>query len=140
MSRNPAQRAIEAPYSLLLVLLAFASALIALPCAAATALANLPAVPAVMNCDLASFQALDLTGVADDNGQVTFQSAAVVPASQTNPVAYCSVRGLIGPGANSIVMKLPLTNWTQRYVQNGPLLRSIDLLAPEHRIEPRAEP
>ena len=44
---------------------------------------------------------------------------SLVPASPTNPAAYCSVRGVIGPGASSIVMKLPMTNWTQRYVQNG---------------------
>jgi feruloyl esterase len=72
-----------------------------------------------MSCTLAAFQNLNLSGVADDNGQVTFSAVSVVAASATNPSDYCSVRGLIGPGANSIVMKLPLTAWTQRYVQNG---------------------
>lgn len=89
------------------------------PPASAATLADLPAVPAQMSCTLAAFQALDLKGVADDNGQVTFSAVSLVDASATNPSAYCSVRGVIGPGASSIVMKLPMDKWTQRYVQNG---------------------
>ncbi|WP_077034097.1 tannase/feruloyl esterase family alpha/beta hydrolase [Pelomonas sp. KK5] len=89
------------------------------PIADAQAIAALPAVPSAMSCTLAAFQGLNLNGVADDNGQVTFSAVSLVPASASNPSAYCSVRGLIGPGAASIVMKLPMDNWTQRYVQNG---------------------
>lgn len=103
----------------LLPLLAVAAAFLPLRAAAGPALADLPAVPAQMGCTLEAFQGLNLQGVADDNGQVTFSAVSVVDASATNPSAYCSVRGVIGPGASSIVMKLPLTAWTQRYVQNG---------------------
>jgi Tannase and feruloyl esterase len=95
------------------------AALIPVPNAAAQTIAALPAVPAQMSCTLAAFQSLNLNGVADDGGQVSFTAVSVVPASATNPADYCSVRGVIGPGASSIVMKLPLTAWTQRYVQNG---------------------
>ena len=70
------------------------------PAAATQAIANLPAVPAQMDCTLAAFQGLNLNGVAD-NGQVSFSAVSLVPASQTNPAAYCSVRGVIGPGASS---------------------------------------
>lgn len=87
--------------------------------ASAQSLANLPAQPAVMACTLAAFQGMNLAGVADDNGTVSFSAVSVVPVSASNPSEYCSVRGLIGPGASSIVMKLPTTAWTQRYVQNG---------------------
>ena len=34
------------------------------------------------------------------------------------PAPYCAVRGTIAP-ANTIVMRLPLNGWTQRYVQTG---------------------
>lgn len=81
--------------------------------------ALLTAVPAAMSCTLETFQGMNLAGVADDNGQVTFSAVSLVPASASNPSAYCSVRGVVGPGANSIVMRLPMSNWTQRYVQNG---------------------
>jgi hypothetical protein len=90
-----------------------------LPHAAAQSIASLPAIPAQMACTLAAFQSLNLDGVADDNGQVSFTDVSLVAKSPTNPAAYCSVRGVIGPGASSIVMKLPMTEWTQRYVQNG---------------------
>lgn len=96
-------------------------AVAAWPMSAATAapLAALPAVPAKMACSLAAFQALDLHGVVDDGGTVGFTAVSLVEASSTNPAAYCSVRGVIGPGASSLVMKLPTATWTQRYVQNG---------------------
>jgi len=103
----------------LLTPIAVAAILLSPPGSATAALANLPAVPAQMSCTLAALQALDLKGVVDDNGVVNFTAVSVVEASDTNPSAYCSVRGVIGPGASSIVMKLPLTAWTQRYVQNG---------------------
>ena len=34
------------------------------------------------------------------------------------PAPYCEVRGTIAP-ANTIVMRLPVNGWTQRYVQTG---------------------
>lgn len=83
------------------------------------ALADLPAVPARLACTLEAFQALSLDGAADDGGKVSITSVAKVEASSTVPAAYCAVRGVIGPGATSIVMKLPIAAWTQRYVQNG---------------------
>jgi feruloyl esterase len=90
-----------------------------LPAAAASGLAQLSAVPARMACTLEAFQGLNLGGVVDDGGKISFTSVSLVPASAANPAAYCSVRGVIGPGANSVVMKLPMAAWTQRYVQNG---------------------
>lgn len=102
-----------------LVSLLAAGAMLPLPGIAAPTLANLPAVPAQMSCTLAALQSLNLQGVVDDSGQVSFTTVSLVDASDTNPAAYCSVRGVIGPGASSIVMKLPMTTWTQRYVQNG---------------------
>jgi hypothetical protein len=103
---------------LALLALVLVAAVLPLPPAAA-AIAGLPAVPAQMACTLAAFQELNLNGVADDDGQVSFTAVSLVAVSSTNPAAYCSVRGVIGPGASSIVMKLPMTTWTQRYVQNG---------------------
>ncbi|MET0918491.1 MAG: tannase/feruloyl esterase family alpha/beta hydrolase, partial [Burkholderiales bacterium] len=100
-------------------MLALAAVAIPLPGAAVQSIANLPAIAARMDCTLQAFQTLDLNGVADDNGQVAFTTVSLVNVSATNPAAYCSVRGVIGPGASSIVMKLPMTAWTQRYVQNG---------------------
>ncbi|GAA0766464.1 tannase/feruloyl esterase family alpha/beta hydrolase [Ideonella azotifigens] len=97
---------------------AFAAAL-PLSATAAPPIANLPAVPALMQCSLPAFQALNLSGVADDGGQVSFSSATLVDVSSSNPAAYCAVRGVISPGASSIVMNLPMATWTQRYVQNG---------------------
>ena len=91
-----------------LILLALAAVAIPLPGAAVQPIANLPAIPATMGCTLQAFQSLDLTGVADDNGQVAFTAVSLVDVSATNPAAYCSVRGVIGPGASSIVMKLPM--------------------------------
>ncbi|MET0919093.1 MAG: hypothetical protein ABWY07_11805, partial [Burkholderiales bacterium] len=106
MLRHLKQAAIKAGHPALLVL---SAALIPLTDAAAQTIAPLPAVPAQMSCAVAAFQSLDLNGVADDNGQVTFTAVSLVDVSATNPSAYCSVRGVIGPGASSIVMKLPMT-------------------------------
>jgi len=102
-----------------LAVTALAAVAMPLTCAAGQTLAKLPAVPAQMACTLPTFQSLNLNGVADDHGQVTFTAVSLVSASATNPAAYCSVRGVIGPGASSIVIKLPMAAWTQRYVQNG---------------------
>lgn len=121
MTPNPQHRSAAAGLAGLLALstalMPLAQAVAATP--AAGTLAALPAVPAVLDCSLSTFQAFNLSGVADDNGQVSFTAVSLVPASATNPSAYCSVRGVIGPGAASIVMRLPMTGWTQRYVQNG---------------------
>src|ERR1700710_952853 len=111
MLRHLKQSAIKAGHLALFVL---SAALIPVPEAAADALASLPAVPAQMSCTLAAFQSLNLNNVADNGGQVSFTAVSIVDASATNPAAYCSVRGVIGPGADSIVMKLPMTVWTQR--------------------------
>ena len=77
-------------------------AVVTVPAFAAGSIANLPAVPAKMDCTLGAFQSLNLNGAADDNGQVTFTAVSLVAASATNPAVYCSVRGVIGPGASSI--------------------------------------
>ncbi len=110
-------------------LLVMAAALTILPGAAAQA--NLPVVPAKMACTLSAFQALNLNGVADDKGQVTFQSVTFYSAGSTigsgrnaytTPAALCAVNGNIGPGTatgDNFVMWLPMNNWTQRYVHEG---------------------
>ena len=68
-------------------------------------LRDLPAVAPVLNC--ADVPALKLP-------QVTIRSATLV--SGTAP--YCEVRGTIAP-ADTIVLRLPVEGWTQRYVQTG---------------------
>jgi len=78
--------------------------------ATAASLADLPALPPVLNC--AEVTGLDLAGVTD--APVTIRSATVVGAG----APYCEVRGTIAP-ANTIVMRLPVHGWTQRYVQTG---------------------
>jgi Tannase and feruloyl esterase len=85
---------------------------------AASGLADLPAIPPVMDC--AAVAQLDLTGVTD--APVTITSATIVPAgtgaSPLSPTPYCLVRGNIAP-ANTIVMRLPTQGWTQRYLETG---------------------
>ncbi|WP_202961417.1 hypothetical protein [Amycolatopsis sp. ATCC 39116] len=76
----------------------------------ADGLANLPAVAPAMDC--ADVPGLDLTGVTD--APVTIQSARVVPGA----APYCEVRGTVAP-ANTVVLRLPVHGWTQRYVQTG---------------------
>ena len=75
-------------------------------------LAALPAVKPVMDC--AAIAGLDLSRVTD--APVTITSATV--SSEGAPAPYCAVRGTIAP-ADTIVMRLPLNGWTQRYVQTG---------------------
>src|SRR3954452_12310983 len=75
-------------------------------------LADLPAVKPGMDC--AAITSLDLSRVTD--APVTITSATV--SSQGAPTPYCAVRGTIAP-ADTIVMRLPLDGWTQRYVQTG---------------------
>ncbi|MEU9266046.1 tannase/feruloyl esterase family alpha/beta hydrolase [Streptomyces sp. NPDC048251] len=77
----------------------------------ADGLADLPAVRPVMDC--AGVTGLDLDGVTD--APVTISSATVVT---TGAAPYCEVRGTIAP-ANTMVMRLPVNGWTQRYVQTG---------------------
>lgn len=73
-------------------------------------LADLPGVAPVMDC--AAVANLDLTGVTD--APVTIQVATV----STGTAPYCKVRGTIAPN-DKFVLRLPLQNWTQRYVQTG---------------------
>ncbi len=114
----------------LALLLVVGAALTILPGAAAQA--NLPVVPAKMACTLSAFQALNLNGVADNNGMVTFQSVTPYAAGTvlgggpgggyTVPAPICQVKGNIGPGTatgDNFVLWLPMNNWTQRYVQEG---------------------
>ncbi|MFA1551132.1 tannase/feruloyl esterase family alpha/beta hydrolase [Actinomadura chokoriensis] len=75
-------------------------------------LADLPALKPRMDC--ADLVGLDLDGVTD--APVTITSATVSTANA--PAPYCDVRGTIAP-ANTIVMRLPVDGWTQRYVQTG---------------------
>jgi feruloyl esterase len=75
-------------------------------------LAVLPAVTPVMTC--ADVTGLDLSRAA--GAAVTITSATVV--STGAPAPYCEVRGTIAP-ADTIVVRLPVNGWTQRYVQTG---------------------
>lgn len=77
------------------------------PRVTAEGLADLPAVRPVMNCG--DLTRLRLPGV-------TIRSASV--ATKDAPAPYCGVRGTIAP-ADTIVMRLPVDGWTQRYVQTG---------------------
>ncbi|WP_308195615.1 tannase/feruloyl esterase family alpha/beta hydrolase [Dactylosporangium sp. AC04546] len=70
-------------------------------------LAGLPAVQPVMPC-------AGVTGVTVKG--LTITSATVVTAN--TPAPYCEVRGTIAP-ANTVVVRLPVNGWTQRYVQTG---------------------
>ncbi|MFD0686078.1 tannase/feruloyl esterase family alpha/beta hydrolase [Actinomadura fibrosa] len=78
----------------------------------ADGLADLPPLRPVRDC--ASLVGLVLDGVTD--APVTIQSATVT--TQGAPAPYCAVRGTIAP-ADTIVMRLPVNGWTQRYVQTG---------------------
>jgi hypothetical protein len=78
----------------------------------ASGLADLATVVPVMGC--ADVTGLKLDGVAD--APVTLTAATVV--STGAPAPYCEVRGTIAP-ANTIVVRLPVNGWTQRYVQTG---------------------
>lgn len=76
-------------------------------------LADLAALPPVMSCS--DVTSMNLDGVTD--APVTITSAtAVNDPSTAQP--YCAVTGTIAP-ADTIVMRLPLSGWTQRYVQTG---------------------
>jgi feruloyl esterase len=86
--------------------------------ASAAGLKDLASIAPVMTCS--ALVGVDLSDVGTKvGGTVTITSATIVPASATNPADYCGVRGNIGPGTNSIVMRLPTNAWTQRYLQTG---------------------
>ncbi len=72
---------------------------------------SLPYLKPLMDC--AKVVNLDFRNATD--GKVTMTSAVVV---NTAAQPYCSVTATIAP-ANTFVMHLPLTGWSQRYVQNG---------------------
>jgi feruloyl esterase len=78
----------------------------------ADGLADLPALQPVMDC--ADLAGLRLDGATD--APVTITSATVSTAGA--PAPYCDVRGTIAP-ADTIVMRLPVKGWTQRYLQTG---------------------
>ncbi|WP_406492785.1 tannase/feruloyl esterase family alpha/beta hydrolase [Streptomyces sp. NBC_01604] len=82
------------------------------PSFTAAGLADLPAVKPVLDC--ADVTGLDLDGVT--GAPVTIRSATVVTTGAAAP--YCEVRGTVAP-ANTIVLRLPVDGWTQRYVQTG---------------------
>jgi feruloyl esterase len=65
-----------------------------------------------MSC--ADVAKLDLSHVTD--APVTITSATVNTTAA--PAPFCDVRGTIAP-ADTLVMRLPLNGWTQRYVQTG---------------------
>ncbi len=82
------------------------------------AIKNLPAIKPVMTCG--ALVGIDLSAISGAiGGTVTISSATIVPASATNPAEYCAIKGNIGPGTNTIVVRLPTQGWTQRYVQTG---------------------
>ncbi|GAA4517601.1 hypothetical protein GCM10023191_090340 [Actinoallomurus oryzae] len=64
--------------------------------------------------DCAALVGLDLGHVTD--AAVTIKSATVTTAGA--PAPYCDVRGSIAP-ADTLVIRLPVNGWTQRYVQTG---------------------
>jgi feruloyl esterase len=73
----------------------------------AAGLADLPALKPVMACaDVLNLKRPDLT----------LTSAAVITTGA--PAPYCEVRGTIAP-ADTVVLRLPVNGWTQRYVQTG---------------------
>ena len=79
--------------------------------AAGPALADLPVVRPVMECDqLRGMELSELAGVP--------MAIATAEVKQEAPAPYCEVHGYVSPQVDFEV-RLPTTNWTQRYVQNG---------------------
>ncbi|TIC82677.1 tannase/feruloyl esterase family alpha/beta hydrolase [Nocardioides sp. GY 10127] len=72
----------------------------------------LPELAPVMSCD--DVATMDLDDAAD--APVTVTATEVVDDGETAP--YCQVTGTIAP-ADTIVVRLPLEGWTQRYLQTG---------------------
>jgi hypothetical protein len=82
------------------------------PAVTADGLVDLPAIKPAIDCgDLVGLDVSRVTGTT-----VSFTSATVVSAGAPKP--YCEVRGTIAP-ASTVVMRLPVQGWTQRYVQTG---------------------
>lgn len=78
----------------------------------ADGLRDLPAVQPVMDCG--ALVGTDLAGATD--APVAITSATVQTTGAPTP--YCAVSGTIAP-ADTIVMRLPVDGWTQRYLQTG---------------------
>ncbi|MEV4346819.1 tannase/feruloyl esterase family alpha/beta hydrolase [Actinoplanes sp. NPDC049596] len=95
------------PSSLLLPVLLVAASAFAAAAPPRDGLADLPALKPKIDCS--AVRGLDLSRAA--GAPVTITSATVVGPN-------CEVRGTIAP-ANTIVARLPLNGWTQRYVQTG---------------------
>jgi feruloyl esterase len=72
----------------------------------------LPGVAPVMAC--AALKSADLAGVADRPVHVT--AASEVRGAEAHP--YCKVEGYVEPAVR-FELHLPLTGWTQRYLQTG---------------------
>ena len=79
---------------------------------ASEGLARLRAVRPVLEC--ADLTSADLTGVTD--AAVTIRSAVVQSEGAAAP--YCAVEGTVAPNT-TVVLRLPVEGWTQRYVQTG---------------------
>ena len=90
------------------------------------AIKNLPAVKPVMACG--SLVGINLSGISGAiGGTITISSATIVPAGSNNPAEYCAVKGNIGPGTNTIVMRLPTQGWTQKGVSGLMVLSPVAL-------------
>jgi hypothetical protein len=74
-------------------------------------LRDLPALKPTMTCG--DVPKLDLSG---RDAKVTIQSATVVTTG--TPAPYCEVKATVAP-ANTVIARLPVNGWTQRYVQTG---------------------
>jgi hypothetical protein len=82
------------------------------PSASMSGLADLAAKAPVMSCpDLAK---ADLTGVADKPIHIT----SATEIKDAGPAPYCKVLGYVEPEVKFEV-RLPLSGWTQRYLQTG---------------------
>jgi feruloyl esterase len=91
---------------------AFAASMPAAAAQSTTAAAALPAVMPVMKCE--ELATLDLSGSVGSRTRMT----AAVAVGDATPAPYCRVTGFVEPAVNFEV-RLPLTTWTQRFVQTG---------------------
>jgi feruloyl esterase len=80
--------------------------------ATASALADLKGVAPIMEC--AGIQSVDLAAAA--GVQTRIRTATAV--ADGRPAPYCRVQGTIDP-AIQFEVRLPLQNWTQRFLQTG---------------------
>ena len=74
--------------------------------------ATLPVVAPVMECE--KLGGLDLSDGVGARTRIT----AATSGNDATPAPYCRVTGYVEPAVNFEV-RLPLTNWTQRFVQTG---------------------